>query len=269
MAEVEVERSGPVITITLNRPEVRNAINAAMAQEVGRAIDELEADADLRVAILRGNVTEPNPVFCAGHDLKKLNALRQKMVGDVDDGEPIAYTPHGGFAGFVNYPRTKPVIAAVDGLATSGGLEIVLACDLVVASKRSAFSLAEVKWNAIAGSGALFRLPWAVGRAAALDIILTGDRMSAERAYQLGLVSTLVDSSDVYSVACGRAEMISRNGPIAIRESYRVASKAFTSPVEELWCILDEAKEAVLRSKDISAGIDAFVNKTEPEFKGA
>jgi enoyl-CoA hydratase len=267
MADVEIERREGIVTITLNRPQVRNAIDPSMAQTLAGAIIELENNPDLCVAILRGRVLEPNPVFCAGADLKSRKAVKQKLVDGIDSGEPSIYTSIGGFAGLTRYPRTKPVIAAVDGLATAGGLELVMACDLVVASKRSSFCQAEVRLGTVAAAGALFRLPWALGRAAALDLILTGDRMPAERAYQLGLVSTLVETGDeVYAAARERAEMICKNSPQSVRESYHVASRAFVSSIEELWQMLDEAKLRILRNPDALAGVNAFLNKTHAQM---
>jgi enoyl-CoA hydratase len=261
MALVTIDRQGPVLVITLNRPQARNAVNAPMAAELGAAIDRLEGDPELRVGILRAEVTEPRPVFCAGHDLK--------TIEEEQNGGPRAYTDKGGFAGFVKYPRTKPVIAAVDGLATSGGFEIVLACDLVVATTRSSFALAEVRWNAVAGSGALFRLPWLVGRPVAMDMILSGEPVDAQRAYQLGLVGTLAGADDLDRVALARAAAIGKNGPIAVAASFRVADKAFALPAEQLWAMIDEAKQDVLRSRDLTAGLAAFAAKTEPVYKGS
>ena len=184
MSEIVTYSSdGRVALITLNRPEARNAVNSDVANGLEAAIDRLEADDDVWVAILTGNTEgQANPVFCAGADLKAVNA------GDTGLG-----TKRGGFAGFVYRERRKPVIVAVDGLATAGGCEIVLAADLVVATTRSSFGLAEVKRNLVAGAGGLFRLPRAIGQAAAMEAILTGEPIPAQRAYDLGLVSRLVE----------------------------------------------------------------------------
>ena len=184
MSEIVTYSSdGRVALITLNRPEARNAVNSDVANGLEAAIDQLEADDDVWVAILTGNTEgQQNPVFCAGADLKAVNA------GDSGLG-----TKRGGFAGFVYRERRKPVIVAVDGLATAGGCEIVLAADLVVATTRSSFGLAEVKRNLIAGAGGLFRLPRAIGQAAAMEAILTGEPIPAQRAYDLGLVSRLAE----------------------------------------------------------------------------
>jgi enoyl-CoA hydratase len=253
MAIIEFERRGPVGVITLNRPEIRNAFDSAMAKALGAAIDELEADRELRVGVLQATITEPRPVFCAGHDLR--------TIEDERDGGERAETERGGFGGLVQYPRSKPLIAAVDGLATSGGLEIVLACDLVVATRRSSFALAEVKWGLIAGAGGLFRLPWAVGRAAAMDMILTATPMSADRAHQLGLVSTLVEA-DAEGAAMERATLIAGNGPFAVSASLQVADKAFALPESALWVENDKAIDKIINSAELVAGVAAFAVKS-------
>ena len=157
---VTYEARDQVGIITLNRPEARNAVNGDVAAAMESAIDRLEADDSVWVAILTANTgDQERPVFCAGADLKALQS---------GDGASLA-TERGGFAGYVYRERRKPVIVAVDGLATAGGCEIVLASDLVVASRRSAFGLAEVKRNLVAAAGGLFRLPRAIGRAPAME----------------------------------------------------------------------------------------------------
>lgn len=259
MSIVELEKRGPVALITLNRPEVRNAIDGPMARALGAAVDEVEQDPEIRVSVLTAAVTEPRPVFCAGHDLRTIDE-------EISGGDSAA-TEHGGFAGFVTHPRSKPVVAAVDGLATSGGLEIVLACDLVVATRRSSFALAEVRWNLIAGAGGLFRLPWAVGRATAMDMLLTGEPIDAERAHQLGLVGTLVDA-DATDAALARAEIVAANGPGAVRASRAVCDRAFSASEEDLWRANDEAFASIADSDDLTTGLDAFASRTSPTFSG-
>ena len=170
---VEYSVEGKVALITLNRPEARNAVNGDVASGLEAAIDKLEADDNVWIAILQANTQgQQRPVFCAGADLKAINSGQAAALN----------TPRGGFGGFVYRERKKPVIAAVDGLATAGGCELVLACDMVVATTRSAFGLAEATRNLIDGAGGLFRLPRAIGRAAAMEAILTGEPFSAQRA---------------------------------------------------------------------------------------
>src|SRR5438067_4921389 len=175
------ESADRIAVITLNRPDARNAVNAALAVGLEAAVDRLEDEPDTWVGVLCANTEgQERPVFSAGADLKVVN----------ETGSAAAmHTARGDFAGFVYRERTKPIIAAVDGLAVAGGLEIVLACDVIVATTRSAFGLAEVKRNLVAGAGGLFRLTRAVGRAAAMDAILTGEPIEAQRAYELGLIS--------------------------------------------------------------------------------
>ena len=202
---VEYEVQGRVGLITLNRPEARNAINGDVAAEMEAAVDQLEADPEVWIGILRANTAgQERPVFSAGADLKAINS----------DGPPLG-TSRGGFGGFAFRERRKPVIAAVDGLATAGGCELVLACDLVVATTRSSFGLAEVKRNLVAGAGGLFRLPRAIGRAAAMEAILTGEPIPAERAYALGLVSRLVEPGQAVEEALALAAKICENAPLA------------------------------------------------------
>ena len=203
---VDYEIEGRVGLITLNRPEARNAVNGQVAAEMEAAVDQLEADPDVWIGILRANTAgQERPVFSAGADLKAIGT----------DGPPLA-TTRGGFGGFAFRERRKPVIAAVDGLATAGGCELVLACDLVVATTRSSFGLAEVKRNLVAGAGGLFRLPRAVGRAAAMEAILTGEPIPAERAYALGLVSRLVEPGQAVDEARKLAAKICENAPVAV-----------------------------------------------------
>jgi enoyl-CoA hydratase len=206
MVDYEVE--GRIALITLNRLEARNAVNGEVATEMEAAIDQMEADPEVWVGIIRANTAgQERPVFSAGADLKAINAGQGAALG----------TPRGGFAGFAYRDRTKPVIVAVDGLATAGGCEIVLAADLVVATTRSSFGLAEVKRNLVAGAGGLFRLPKAIGRNAAMELILTGEPLSAERAHALGLVNRLVAPGEAVEEAKRASD------PVAAEQHARVA----------------------------------------------
>ena len=167
MAPVLYEAVDRIGVITLNRPEARNAVDRELALALEAAVDQLEDDPDLRVGVLTANVDgQTRPVFCAGADLKVIRETGSAATLD---------TERGGFAGFVYREREKPIVVAVDGLATAGGMEIVLAADIVVATTRSSFGLAEVRHNLIAAAGGLFRLPRAIGRAPAMDAILTGE----------------------------------------------------------------------------------------------
>ncbi|MCU0261670.1 MAG: crotonase/enoyl-CoA hydratase family protein [Ilumatobacteraceae bacterium] len=256
---VTYETRGRVALITLNRPEARNAINGDVAQGLESAIDRMEADDEVWIGILTANTEgQAKPVFCSGQDLKALNA-----------GEAGSVTKRGGFAGFVYRERAKPVIVAVDGLATAGGCEIVLAADLVVATPRSSFGLAEVKRNLVAGAGGLFRLPRAIGRAAAMEAILTGEPIPGERAYQLGLVSRLADDGAVLAEALRLADQITANAPLAVWASRKVVLAAAAAADDEtLIAMTNEAMGQVMRSEDLKEGLTAFIEKRPPAWKG-
>ncbi len=256
---VTYEVQGRVALITLNRPEARNAINGDVAEAMERAIDRMEADDDVWVGVLQANTEgQDNPVFCAGADLKAINAGNVGGLG----------TTRGGFAGFVYRERRKPVIVAVDGLATAGGCEIVLAADLVVASTRSAFGLAEVKRNLIAGAGGLYRLPRAIGQAAAMDAILTGEPIPAERAYALGLVSRLVEPGEATTEAMKLAAQITAAAPLAVWASRKVVLAAAANDDETLKKLTNDAFAGVMQSADTKEGLEAFIEKRTPNWTG-
>lgn len=259
---VKLDVVDQVAVITLNRPEKRNAIDAAMAEAIEMMVDRLESDPALRVGILRAEMGQGQPVFCAGHDLKH---FRDHFGTDAEDA---VTTARGGFAGITRRERQKPMIAVVDGLATSGGCEMVLACDIVVASDRAAFALAEVKWNLVASAGGSFRLPRAIGRFVATDALLTGESIPAERAYQLGLVSRLTSSENVDGLAMEIARKICRNGPRAVRLSRHIAAVSASIGDEEAWQMLDAAAREVRNSRDLHEGLAAFAERREPRWTG-
>lgn len=250
---------GSIAFITLNRPEARNAINGDVASAFEAAIDRLEAEEGVWVGILTANTEgQERPVFCAGADLKAINSGQAAALN----------TPRGGFAGFVYRDRRKPIIAAVDGLATAGGCEIVLAADLVVASDRSAFGLAEVKRNLIAGAGGLFRLPRAIGRAAAMEAILTGDPLPASRAYELGMVNRLVAAEQVVPEAVALATRISASAPLAVWASRRIVLASAYESDATLIDMTNTEFGKVLSSEDTKEGLTAFIEKRPPVWKG-
>lgn len=256
---VTYERRERVALITLNRPEARNAVNGDVAEAMEAAIDQMESDDDIWIGIIQANTEgQTRPVFCAGADLKAINS---GAAGSL-------ITARGGFAGFTYRERTKPVIVAVDGLATAGGCEIVLAADLVVATTRSAFGLAEVKRNLVAGAGGLFRLPRAIGRSAAMELILTGEPLDAQRSYELGLVNRLVEPGAATEEALRLAAQITAAAPLAVWESRKVVLAAATNDDDTLKRMTDEAMGKVMRSEDLKEGLEAFIEKRAPQWKG-
>lgn len=256
---VTYEADGRVAVLTLNRPDARNAVNGEVANALEDAIDRLEEDDDVWVGILQANTEgQERPVFCAGADLKAVNA---------GEGHTLN-TKRGGFAGFVYRERRKPIIVAVDGLATAGGCEIVLAADLVVATTRSAFGLAEVKRNLIAGAGGLFRLPRAIGRSAAMEAILTGEPIPAERAHALGLVSRLTEPGEATAEAHRLADQITAAAPLAVWASRSVVLAAASENDETLIKMTNQALAGVMASDDIKEGLTAFIEKRPPNWKG-
>lgn len=251
---VTFERRGRCGILTIDRPEARNAVNAAVAAGIEEGIDRIEGDRDLWVGIVTGTP----PVFCAGADLKELR-------GGAADG---MFTERGGFAGFVARERTKPIIAAVDGPALAGGTEIVLAADLVVASRRSTFGLPEVKRSLVAGAGGLFRLPRKIPQNVAMECALTGDPIPAVRAAQFGLVNELVDDGQAVEAAIAMAERMTANSPLAVRESRRVVLASAHLNDDEAFVVSRDALGVVTRSADFREGLSAFVEKRPPRWLG-
>lgn len=256
---VTYETRGKVALITLNRPEARNAVNGDVAAGIESAIDRMEQDPDVWVGILLANTEgQQRPVFCAGADLKAINS---GAAGSLN-------TPRGGFAGFVYRDRVKPVIAAVDGLATAGGCEIVLAADMVVATTRSSFGLAEATRNLIAGAGGLFRLPRAIGQTTAMEVILTGQPLSAQRAYELGLLNRLVQPGEELESALELAGRVCAAAPLAVWASRRVVLAAAYESDERLIEMTNQEFAKILRSEDTKEGLTAFIEKRPPNWLG-
>jgi len=252
------EKRGRIGIITLNRPEARNAVNGDVAAGVEAALDQIESDDEIWVGIVTANTAgQEKPVFCAGADLKAINSGNAGGLS----------TKRGGFAGIAYRERRKPVIVAVDGLATAGGCEIVLSCDLVVASNRSSFGLAEVKRNLIAGAGGLFRLPRAIGRSAALEIILTGEPLAAQRAYELGLVNHVVAPDQVMPKALEIAERICAAAPLAVWASRKVVLASAYEDDDTLINMTNAEFGAIMASEDTKEGLTAFIEKRLPNWK--
>src|SRR6185295_14592954 len=210
---VLTERRDGVLVITLNRPDARNAVNAALAEGVGDALDELDADDELRVGVLTG----AGKGFSSGMDLKAFVA-----------GES-PYVEGRGFAGITRRSSRKPLIAAIEGFAVAGGFEVALACDLIVAARGAKLGIPEVKRSLVAAGGALMRLPRRVPYGVAMELALTGDAITAERGYELGLVNRLAESGGAVDEALELARAIAGNGPLAL-DGTKASCRGRSSP---------------------------------------
>lgn len=248
-------RDGHTALITLNRPAARNAVSAEMANAIEAIVDASEQDPQIRAVVLCSSHAD---VFSAGADLKEVSAGRGDMLA----------TERGGFAGLVFSKREKPWIAAVNGKALAGGCELVLACDMVVASARASFGLPEVLRGLIAAAGGLYRLPRVLPPNIALEIIATAIPIGAQRAYQLGFVNRLVAPEQVIDESLLLASQIAENAPLAVRESLRVARAAFQMSETEMRELTREARSIVAASNDNKEGPLAFIEKRAPRWTG-
>src|SRR3954449_2149806 len=237
---VDYEVQGRVAVLTLNRPEARNTVNGDVSKGMEAAIDRLEEDDDVWVAILTHN----GPVFSAGADLKAINSGKAAEL----------QTPRGGFAGLVQRPRTKPLIAAIDGPALAGGCEIALACDLIVASTQARFGVPEVKRSLVAAAGALFRLPRVLPRTVALEMIMTGDPIEAERAYHFGLVNELCEPGQALERAKVLAERITINAPLAVRKTRELCLSTVDADDEVCFRLSGESMMELAQTEDFWEG---------------
>jgi enoyl-CoA hydratase len=247
-SEVLTERRDAVFVITMNRPDQRNAVNGAVAEGIGRALDQLDADPDLKVGVLTG----VGKGFSAGMDLKAFATGQRPWYGD------------RGFAGIAQRSSDKPLIAAVEGFALAGGLEIALACDLIVASKGTRLGIPEVKRSLVAAAGGLLRLP----RAVAFELALTGDPILAERAYELGMVNRLTEPGEALDGALELAAAITPNSPLGLVGSKRILNESLDWPVSEFFERQAAIYEPIFASEDAKEGATAFAEKRAPVWKG-
>ncbi len=252
-AAVVTERRGRVLIVTLNRPDQRNAINASVAKGVVAALDELDSDTSLSVGI----VTGAGGYFCAGMDLKAFSAGEMPWV----DGH--------GFAGITEHVSDKPLIAAVEGFAVAGGLEIALACDLIVAARGAKLGIPEAKRSLVAAGGGLLRLPRMVPRNVASELALTGDPITAERGYELGLVNRLADPGHAVGVAVELASTIAANGPLALAGTKRILRESADWPQSEAFERQRAIWGPIFASEDAKEGATAFAEKRSPVWRGA
>ena len=249
---VLTERRERILVATINRPDQRNAVNAAVAQGIATALDELDGDDELSLGVITG----AGKGFCAGMDLKAFVAGDSPYAGD------------RGFAGITQRASAKPLIAAIEGFAVAGGLEVALACDLIVAARGARLGIPEVKRSLIAAGGGLLRLPRVLPRTIAMELALTGEPIEAERAHELGLVNRLAEPGQALNTALELAGAIAGNGPLALAASKRILLESVDWPDAEFFQRQGEIAQPVMRSQDAREGATAFAEKREPEWKG-
>jgi enoyl-CoA hydratase len=245
---VRTERRGRVLLIVIDRPEARNAINGAVGEGLVRAVALLDDDDELTVGVLTG----APPVFCAGMDLKAFAR-----------GEDMSAS-----GAFVRDGARKPLIAAVEGAALAGGLELALACDLIVAAADARLGIPEVTRGLLAGGGALLRLPALVGAARAMELALTGDPVTAARAHEIGLVARVAEPGCAVSEALRLAERVAANAPLGVAASKQVVRGVAGLTDREAWEFQSPIMESVFASADAQEGPRAFAEKRTPRWSG-
>jgi enoyl-CoA hydratase len=249
--EVLVSAANGVIEVTINRPEARNAMSKAAAEAIAAAMDRLDAESELRCAILTG----AGGTFCSGMDLKGFLAGEMPVAGD------------RGFGGLTSWTPNKPVIAAVDGYALAGGLELALACDLIVANADAKFGIPEVKRGLVAAGGGVVQLPRLLPRPLAMELALTGDPIDARRAYDLGLVNRVTDGPAI-EAARELARAIAGNGPLALIASKGIVRDSWLWPDEDVTARQGPYIAHVFSSEDAREGARAFAEKRKPNWQG-
>ena len=252
MSELLTEIRGGILIVTLNRPEAKNAATKLLSELMAAAMDQLDADPALRVGIITG----AGGTFCSGMDLKGfLRGERPSVKGR-------------GFAGLTEAPPKKPLIAAVDGYALAGGFEIMLACDLIVANKDAKFGIPEAKRGLAAAAGGLVRLPRQINPRLAMELALTGDFISATRAYEMGLINRLTDGPALEG-ALALAASITANGPLAVAATKRVIVESGAWSEAEMWAKQAEALGNLFATNDAREGAAAFAEKRAPNWTGS
>jgi enoyl-CoA hydratase/carnithine racemase len=245
---VETDTKGHITIITLHRREKRNAFDPNLTAALNQALDSFEDDPDQWVAVLTGGID----MFSAGSDLK----------------EGSGKSDRGGEYGIIRRRRVKPLVAAAEGLALGGGMEILFCCDLIVASTNLRLGLPEVKRGVLPTSGGLFRALRSLPLHVAKEVVLTGEELSAERALQYGLINRLVEPGHALEVAVALAEEIASNSPTSTRHSVQAMERILASGDELGWSVTDYARSEVFASEDRKEGIKAFFERREPEWKG-
>jgi enoyl-CoA hydratase/carnithine racemase len=245
---VKKERHNHILVVKMDRPEKRNALNAAMTAGIDAAMNEIEDDPELWCGILTGT----DSVFSAGADLTE------------GPGEP---TERGGIVGLINRKRSKPLLAAVEGAALGGGLELVLCCDMVVTSSKAVFGLPEVKRGLMPDFGGAFRIGRFLPINVARELLLTGNNLTAERAERLGFVNVIVEPGKALSAALALAEKVCESAPLAVREALAVFNAEVTGDESASWKRSDDAHARLLQTEDLIEGLGAFFEKRPPRWK--
>ena len=252
MSEVLTEVQDSVLIITINRPEARNAVNRAVAEGIADAMERLDSDAAINAAILTG----AGGTFCSGMDLKAF------LTGE------LPLVKGKGFAGFVEAPPAKPLIGAVEGYALAGGMEVAIACDLLVANTNAQFGIPEVKRGLVAAGGGLLSLPSMIGTRMAKELALTGDFITAQRAYEIGFVNRITDGAAL-DAAMELASKIAANGPMALIASKRIIDERPDWSSEDMWKKQSEIAASIMASNDAREGAAAFAQKRKPNWTGS
>lgn len=245
---IREEVQGRTLIVHLEREEKRNAINVEMAFGISAALDRLDDDDELWTGIITGTPK----VFCAGTDLRE-------GVG--------AHTDRGGEYGLIRRKRIKPLIAAVEGPCLGGGLEIALACDLIVAATTATMALPESRRGLVATSGALFRVTRALPLNVAKQLLITGTGLTAQRAFDLGLVNVVSEPGQALTDALTLAEDINASGPVAVRATLAALAEQTAEADVAGWQATERAKEAIVASDDMREGVEAFFSRRPPEWK--
>jgi enoyl-CoA hydratase len=241
-----------VLVITIDRPEARNAVNEAVADGIAAALDRLDGDAELALGVITG----AGGYFSAGMDLKAFAAGQRTHAGG------------RGFAGIVERPPDKPLIAAIEGFAVAGGFEVALACDLIVAARGARLGIPEVTRSLVASGGALLRLPARIPYHVTMELALTGEPIDAERGHALGLVNRLADPGGALDAALALAAQITPNGPLALAATKRILVEAPGWDEGERWARQAEIARPVFASQDAREGAAAFAEKRSPVWRG-